>query len=108
MTHSNKILVITSICALAACSSERRPELPDAAPDAPIPENTYEKCTDKIDNDGDGATDCDDPDCWAVILDQKTKQTCSMTIGNLQRGRYPTGTRTALQWPMIVTYIVPN
>lgn len=57
--------------------------LPDKAapkPDAPLVENTYQLCTDKKDNDGDGKTDCDDPDCKvfshclpdAAILPDKT------------------------------------
>ncbi len=32
-------------------------------PSAPEPVPTEKKCKDKVDNDGDGKTDCDDPDC---------------------------------------------
>ncbi len=32
-------------------------------PDAPSPENTPALCSDGIDNDGDGLTDCEDPKC---------------------------------------------
>ena len=34
-------------------------------PDAPGTEDTFAKCTDKKDNDGDGKIDCNDSDCWA-------------------------------------------
>ena len=34
-------------------------------PDAPQVENTFQLCTDKKDNDGDGKIDCNDSDCWA-------------------------------------------
>ncbi len=35
----------------------------DADAGADVPENTADRCSDGIDNDGDGNADCDDPDC---------------------------------------------
>jgi endonuclease I len=35
----------------------------DAQVDAGTPEDSAEACSDEVDNDGDGAVDCDDPDC---------------------------------------------
>lgn len=32
------------------------------------PENTFETCTDEIDNDGDGFVDCEDFDCRGVVM----------------------------------------
>jgi hypothetical protein len=31
-----------------------------------VPENTAARCQDGTDNDGDGKTDCLDPDCWVL------------------------------------------
>jgi IgGFc binding protein len=35
---------------------------------APATENTFETCTDDVDNDGDQLADCDDPDCQVFLV----------------------------------------
>lgn len=69
---TTKLLFLSSLLALAACGTERRKDdfgggsgsgsntSPDAANFAP------EICTDMVDNDGDGFTDCHDPDCSGI------------------------------------------
>ena len=53
--------------------------------DNQTPENTADACSDDADNDGDGFTDLDDPDCAPFIPESPTEDTaefCSDTIDN--------------------------
>jgi hypothetical protein len=51
------------LLALAACGGETAKETPP-----PPTEDTAALCRDGLDNDGDGLTDCDDPDCWTMAF----------------------------------------
>jgi hypothetical protein len=70
--HLRLALPAAVVLLLAAhgCSSETpAPIIMTASAEAGAPrtENTLAACSDRVDNDGDGAVDCDDPDCKVLV-----------------------------------------
>src|SRR5262245_16318985 len=58
------VLGMASGCLVHACSSDTDLSIAGVSK----AENTLAACTDGIDNDGDGLTDCADPDCRAFVV----------------------------------------
>lgn len=88
---------LISLIILSACGTQAR-TVTDSSMDTFVPpENTLEVCMDGVDNDGDGATDCNDRDCWNVQL--TGADLCGPLIGNIQRGRYQVGDKVNIEGP---------
>jgi hypothetical protein len=63
MTRRLLLLVVTSVACGAPTDNAAEPEKQAAIEDSSSPPEAQEDCTDGLDNDLDGLTDCDDPDC---------------------------------------------
>ncbi len=99
----------------AACSEEKSP----GNNASNVNNITAEICDDTLDNDGDGATDCDDTDCAAAAncvvnnVNNVTNPACAalvdgnntgFMVGQTARNFYlkiPTGTAPAAVWPVV-------